>query len=54
MVELLGYGSARHTNINDLSDQARAWSSVTRHTFDGVVAGTGNSFTVVLLQIGED
>lgn len=54
VVELLGYGSAWHTNISDLSEQVRAWSSVTRHTFDGVVAGTGNGFTVVLLQVGED
>uniref|UniRef100_A0AAU3I0K9 Uncharacterized protein n=1 Tax=Streptomyces sp. NBC_01393 TaxID=2903851 RepID=A0AAU3I0K9_9ACTN len=54
VVELLGYGSVWHTNISDLSEQVRAWSSVTRHTFDGVVAGTGHGFTVVLLQVGED
>ncbi|WP_406376466.1 hypothetical protein OG788_43880 [Streptomyces sp. NBC_00647] len=54
VVELLGYGSAWHTNISDLSDRVRAWSSVTRHTFDRVVVGTGNGFTVVLLQVGED
>lgn len=54
MVELLGYGSAWHANISDLSEQVRAWNSVTRHTFDGVVAGTGCGFTVVLLQVGED
>ncbi|MET8099310.1 hypothetical protein ABZV29_23015 [Streptomyces sp. NPDC005236] len=54
VVELLGYESAWHANISDLSEQVRAWSSVTRHTFDGVVVGTGNGFTVVLLQVGED
>lgn len=53
VVELAGYGSVWHTNISDLSEQVRAWSAVTRHTFDGVVAGTGNGFTVVLLQVGE-
>ncbi|MFI5813792.1 hypothetical protein ACIA7S_22875 [Streptomyces sp. NPDC051643] len=54
VVELLGYGSAWHTNISDLSEQICTWSSVTRHTFDGVVAGTGSGFTVVPLQVGED
>ncbi|MFD6923471.1 hypothetical protein ACFV99_25125 [Streptomyces sp. NPDC059944] len=54
VVELLGYGSVWHTNISDFSEQVRAWSPVTRHTFDGVVAGTGNGLTVVLLQVGED
>ncbi|MER6442644.1 hypothetical protein ABT275_41000 [Streptomyces sp. NPDC001185] len=54
VVELLGYGSAWHANISDFPEQVRAWNSVTRHTFDGVVAGTGCGFTVVLLQVGED
>lgn len=54
VVELLGYRSTWHTNISDLSEQVRAWNSVTRYTFDGVVAGTGNGVVVVLLQVGED
>ncbi|MFD9465851.1 hypothetical protein [Streptomyces sp. NPDC060027] len=54
VVRLLGYQSVWYTNISDLSPGARAWDPVTRHTFDGVVAGTGGNFTVVLLQVGED
>ncbi|MEU0738135.1 hypothetical protein [Streptomyces sp. NPDC006134] len=54
IVRLLGYQSVWYTNINGLSPRERAWTPVTRHTFDGVVAGTGGSFTVVLLQVGED
>ena len=54
VVELLGYGSVWQTNISDLSEQVRGWSSVTRHTFDGVITGTGHGFTAVLLQVGED
>jgi hypothetical protein len=54
VVRLLGYEVAWYTNITDLSPRARAWNPVTRHTFDGVVAGAGDQFTVVLLQVGED
>ncbi|MDL5202936.1 hypothetical protein [Streptomyces sp. ALI-76-A] len=54
VVHLLGYEAAWYTNIIDLSSAARAWNPVTRHAFDGVVAGTGGSFIVVLLQVGED
>ncbi|WP_326779183.1 hypothetical protein [Streptomyces sp. NBC_01445] len=54
VVRLLGYQSVWYTNISDLSPGARVWEPVTRHTFDGVVAGTGGNFTVVLLQVGED
>lgn len=54
VVGLLGHGSDWYTNISELSPRIRAWEPVTRHTFDGVVAGTGNGFTVVLLQVGED
>lgn len=54
VVRLLGYEVAWYTNITDLSPRGRAWNSVTRHTFDGVVAGAGDQFTVVLLQVGED
>ncbi|MFE5407061.1 hypothetical protein ACFQ9Z_38485 [Streptomyces sp. NPDC056580] len=54
VVRLLGQQSAWYANITELSPQARAWDPVTRHTFDGVVAGIGNGFAVVLLQVGED
>jgi hypothetical protein len=54
VVRLLGYESVWYTNISDLSPCARGWNPVTRHTFDGVVAGTGVRFNVVLLQVGED
>ncbi|MFJ4032989.1 hypothetical protein [Streptomyces griseoluteus] len=54
VVRLLGHQSAWYTNITDLSHRARAWDPVTRHTFDGVVAGTGDGFAVALLQVGED
>jgi hypothetical protein len=54
VAHLLGHRSVWHTNIDDLSPRVRGWSPVTRHTFDGVVAGTGEGFTVVLLQVGED
>lgn len=54
MVKLLGHRSFWCTNIEDLTAGLRAWTPVTRHTFDGVVAGTGNGVTVVLLQVGED
>ncbi len=54
LVRLLGYEAVWYTNISDLSPRIRAWNPVTRHTFDGVVAGTDSHFTVVLLQVGED
>ncbi|MFE5027053.1 hypothetical protein ACFRAO_27920 [Streptomyces sp. NPDC056656] len=54
VVRLMGYESVWYTNISDLSPGAREWNPVTRHTFDGVVAGIGGHFAVVLLQVGED
>ncbi|WP_141666081.1 hypothetical protein [Streptomyces hirsutus] len=54
VVRLLGHESVWYTNISDLSPRSRAWNPVTRHTFDGLVAGAGGHFTVVLLQVGED
>lgn len=54
VVKLLGHQSTWHTNIDDLTADVRAWTPITRHTFDGVVAGSGNGFVVVLLQVGED
>jgi hypothetical protein len=54
VVKLLGHQSTWHTNINDLTADVRAWTPVTRHTFDGVVTGAGSGLVVVLLQVGED
>ncbi|WP_142214002.1 hypothetical protein [Streptomyces sp. SLBN-118] len=54
LVKLLGYESRWWTNIDDLSTGVRAWTPVTRQTFDGVVAGAGNGLVVTLLQVGED
>ncbi|MFJ9345024.1 hypothetical protein [Streptomyces sp. NPDC101237] len=53
VVKLLGRDSTWWTNI-ELSDAGRGWNPVSRFTFDGVVAGTGNGFVVALLQVGED
>lgn len=54
LVKLLGYDSQWWTNIDDLSADVRAWTPVTRQTFDGVIAGAGNGLVVALLQVGED
>ncbi|MEU9158430.1 hypothetical protein AB0D59_49885 [Streptomyces sp. NPDC048417] len=51
---ILGPGSEWFSNIDGPWTNGRAWNPVTRHTFDGVVAGRGNGFVVVLLQVGED
>ncbi|MFJ3798221.1 hypothetical protein ACIPSJ_18285 [Streptomyces sp. NPDC090088] len=53
VVKLLGWDSTWWTNI-ELSDAGHKWNPVSRFTFDGVVAGTGNGFVVTLLQVGED
>ncbi|MFE1765064.1 hypothetical protein ACFW81_12710 [Streptomyces angustmyceticus] len=51
---ILGPGAEWFSNIDGPWANGRAWNPVTRHTFDGVVAGRGNGFVVVLLQVGED
>ncbi|MEU8710990.1 hypothetical protein [Streptomyces sp. NPDC048663] len=53
VVKLLGRDSTWWTNI-ELSDAGHGWNPVSRFTFDGVIAGTGNGFVVALLQVGED
>ncbi|URN13064.1 hypothetical protein LUW77_20365 [Streptomyces radiopugnans] len=53
VVKLLGYEATWSTNI-ELSDAGYGWNPVTRHSFDGVVAGVGNGVVVALLQVGED
>lgn len=51
VIRLLGNQADWYTNI---APGGRGWIPVTRHTFDGVVAGAGNGITMVLLQVGED
>jgi hypothetical protein len=51
---ILGEGSEWFSNIDGPWVNGRAWNPVTRHTFDGVVAGRGYGFVVALLQVGED
>lgn len=53
VVKLLGRDSTWWTNI-ELSGAGHGWNPVSRFSFDGVVAGTGNGFVVALLQVGED
>ncbi|MGA5428249.1 hypothetical protein ACPCVL_15835 [Streptomyces koyangensis] len=53
-ISILGPGSEWFSNIDGLWESGRAWNPVTRHTFDGVVAGRGAGFVVVLLHVGED
>lgn len=53
VVRLLACSAAWWTNIEP-SDAGHQWNPVTRHTFDGVVAGVGNGAVVVVLQVGED
>lgn len=51
---VLGHGSEWFSNIYGPWGNGRAWTPVTRHTFDGVIAGRGNGFVVALLQVGDD
>ncbi|MET7735740.1 hypothetical protein ABZT02_30890 [Streptomyces sp. NPDC005402] len=53
-ISILGPGSQWFSNIDGSWENGRAWKPVTRHTFDGVVAGRGNGLVVALLQVGED
>ncbi|MFJ9469279.1 hypothetical protein [Streptomyces caniferus] len=46
--------AVRGCHRTDHAQNGRAWNPVTRHTFDGVVAGRGGGFVVSLLQVGED
>ncbi|MFB7930827.1 hypothetical protein ACFC4C_17145 [Streptomyces sp. NPDC056039] len=54
VVRLLGWGAVWWTNIEPFDGGGHAWSPVSRHTFDGVVAGVGNGAVVALLQVGDD
>ncbi|MFD9488326.1 hypothetical protein ACFWBX_31055 [Streptomyces sp. NPDC059991] len=53
-VSVLGPGSEWFSNTDGSWENGRGWNSVTRHSFDGVVAGRGGDFVVALLQVGED
>jgi hypothetical protein len=54
VASLLGNDTTWRANTQ-LVPNGRAWSPVTRNTFDGVVAAVGTDGTfVVLLQVGED
>ncbi|MFV5997625.1 hypothetical protein ACNPQM_35845 [Streptomyces sp. NPDC056231] len=53
-MSILGPGSEWLSNIDGPWANGRAWNPVTRHTFDGVIAGRGGGFVVALLQVGED
>jgi hypothetical protein len=52
VVELLGRNAIWLTNIS--WPDGRGWTPVTGHTFDGVIAGVGDDYFAILLQIGED
>ncbi|WP_369383221.1 hypothetical protein [Streptomyces sp. cg36] len=51
---ILGPRAEWFSNIDGSWGNGRSWEPVTRHTFDGVVAGRGGGFVVALLQVGED
>jgi hypothetical protein len=54
VAEILGPETDWLTNTEQMSGGSRGWSSVTSHTFDGVVAAEGNGLRIVLLQVAED
>lgn len=53
-VSILGPEAEWFSNIYGPWQNGRAWDPVTRHTFDGVIAGRGRGFVVAVLQVGED
>ncbi|WP_370109340.1 hypothetical protein [Streptacidiphilus sp. MAP12-33] len=54
VASLLGPRAEWVSNIEGPWLNGRAWDPVTMFTFDGVIAGRGAGFVVVLLQVGED
>ncbi|MFE5587501.1 hypothetical protein [Kitasatospora sp. NPDC056531] len=54
VVSVLGPTAEWFSNIEGSWLNGRAWDPVTMFTFDGVIAGRGAGFVVVLLQVGED
>lgn len=53
LAKLLGRGASWVTNTEAM-DNGRAWTPVTRHGIDVVVAGTTAEHFVVLLALGDD
>ncbi|CAL9494125.1 hypothetical protein [Streptomyces sp. enrichment culture] len=53
VASLLGWNAVWWTNIEP-SDTGHRWNPVTRHTFDGVVAGVSADAVFVLLHLGDD
>ncbi len=51
--KLLGRGTSWVTNTEAIGN-SRAWTPVTRHGIDVVVAGTIAEFSVFLLTLGDD
>lgn len=54
VVALLGPQAQWVSNTEGPWQNGRAWDPVTMFTFDGVIAGRGARFVIVLLQVGED
>lgn len=54
VAEVLGHDATWLTNIEGPWQNGRSWAPVSRHTFDGVVAGISPDYFAVLLQVGED
>ncbi|MFJ8769527.1 hypothetical protein [Streptomyces clavifer] len=53
VAKLLGRGTSWVTNTEGIGN-GRAWTPVTRHGIDVVVAGTTAEFFVILLALGDD
>ncbi|EMF56385.1 hypothetical protein [Streptomyces bottropensis] len=53
MAKLLGRGTSWVTNTENIGN-GRAWTPVTRHGLDVVVAGTTAEIFVILLALGDD
>ncbi|WP_371583858.1 hypothetical protein [Streptomyces sp. NBC_01314] len=53
VAKLLGRGASWVTNTEAMGN-GRAWTPVTRHGIDVVVAGTCAEFFVILLAVGDD
>ncbi|MFD7498052.1 hypothetical protein ACFV8T_37920 [Streptomyces sp. NPDC059832] len=53
MAKPLGLGTSWVTNLEGM-DNGRAWTPVTRHGIDVVVAGTNSEQFAILLALGDD
>ncbi|MFE9572769.1 hypothetical protein ACFYMW_30210 [Streptomyces sp. NPDC006692] len=52
MAKLLDPGTSWVTNMEGMGN-GRAWTPVTRHGFDVVVAGTNSELFAILLALGD-